>query len=83
MSDVWMVALRTGGVMHEIARGSVRKSVCGRFIGDLPDGRPVHGHVLERDDAVRRYQPKPCVHCSKDFARVEPNVAPSRDRVPS
>jgi len=74
---VWLSTLRKGIAWHEV---SGRRTVCGRVIGDVIDGEPVHGWLLPYHEAQQRYAVIDCRRCTGTSEVVEPRGVPSRDR---
>ena len=74
---VWLSTLRKGIAWHEVAG---RRTLCGRVIGDVIDGEPVHGWLLPYHEAQQRYEVVDCRRCSGVAEVVEPRGVPSRDR---
>jgi len=68
---VWLSTLRKGIAWHEVAG---LRTVCGRYVGNVVDGEPVHGWLLPYHEAQRRYSVVDCGRCQGSSEVVEPRV---------
>jgi len=68
---VWLSTLRKGIAWHEVAG---LRTACGRYIGAVTDGEPVHGWLRPLDEATRLYGVVECRSCMGSAEVVEPMV---------
>jgi len=73
---VWLSSLRKGIAWHEVAG---LRTACGRYVGHVAGGEPVHGWLLPYHEALR-YSVVDCLRCTGAAEVVEPRGVPSRDR---
>ena len=68
---VWLSTLRKGIAWHEVAG---LRTVCGRYIGAVIDGEPVHGWLRTLAEAQRAYSVVECKSCMGSAVVIEPKV---------
>jgi hypothetical protein len=70
---VWMARARHGLAFHAVSDGT-RKTICGRFFGDVVDGEPQRGLLLAEAEAVADFSAPRCVRCYEPDSAVQPRI---------
>lgn len=60
---VWL-SIKRQHITYHAAAGGEQSTLCHRWIGFLlDDGQPQNGFLLPRQEAVEKYQARPCPQC--------------------